>query len=219
MKTFSLVINGRNRPTKSHFQVMNPANEGIVGLAPKASEADLDAAVSAAEKAFAGWSAKSDRKRRALVRKVADKIAENAEELAQLLTREQGKPLNGLGSRWEIGGAIAWTQHTATLKTRAKTLQKNAEGTVKMYRVPLGVVGSITPWNFPVLIACWHIMPAIQAGNTVVIKPSPFTPLSTLRLASARSPIRQRTCEPASRPSCPGRTRARRGRSGRGRPR
>ena len=182
MKTYSLVINGRKVPAESHFEVFNPANEGIVGLAPKASSQQLNDAVDAAERAFDRWSRRTDKKRRVCVEKIADKIAENAEELAQLLTREQGKPLNGLGSRWEIGGAIAWTRHTATLKTKPKILQKNNEGTVRMYRVPLGVVGSITPWNFPVMIACWHIMPAIQAGNTVIIKPSPFTPLATLRL-------------------------------------
>ncbi len=182
MKTYSLIINGRNVPTDDHFAVANPANDGIVGHAPEASRAQLDDAVKVAAKAFEKWSLKSDRKRRKYITRIAAKIAAHHEELAQLLTREQGKPLNGLGSRWEIGGAIAWAQHTGTLKTRPKTLQKNSEGTVKMYRVPLGVVGSITPWNFPVMIAIWHIIPAIQAGNTVVIKPSPFTPLATLRL-------------------------------------
>ncbi len=189
MKTYSLIINGRKVPTSEHFEVHNPANGGVVGMAPRGSSAQLDKAVNAAEKAFEKWSAKPDKKRRALCRAVSAMIGENAEELAQLLTREQGKPLNGLGSRWEIGGAMAWTDHTASLKMPVKTLQKNAEGTVKMYRKPIGVVGSITPWNFPVLIAIWHIIPAIRAGNTVVIKPSPFTPLSTLRLVELMNEV------------------------------
>ena len=184
MKTHSLLINGRNVPTDAHFEVMNPANDGIVGMAPKASSGQLNDAVAAAETAFKKWSRKSDKTRRRLVRKIAGKISDNHEELAQLLTREQGKPLNGLGSRWEIGAAVLWTRHTATLKTKTRTVEKSKDSTVKMRRVPLGVVGSITPWNFPVVIACWHIMPAIQAGNTVVIKPSPYTPLSTLRLVA-----------------------------------
>jgi len=184
MKTYALLINGRSVPTDSHFEVLNPANQGIVGLAPKAEAQHLDQAVAAAHEAFETWRQKSDRDRRAYVLRVAEQIERHAEELAQLLTREQGKPLNGLGSRWEIGGAIAWTRHTASLQTRPETLQRNREGTVRLYRVPLGVVGSITPWNFPVMIACWHLIPAIQAGNTVVIKPSPNTPLSTLRLVS-----------------------------------
>ncbi len=182
MKTYSLFINGRKVPTDSHFKVHNPSNDGIVGLVPNANPKQLSKAIDAADKAFEKWSRKSDKARRKYTVRIAAKIGENHEELAQLLTREQGKPLNGLGSRWEIGGAIAWAQHTGSLKTKPKTLQKNNEGTVKMYRVPLGVVGSITPWNFPVLIAIWHIIPAIQAGNTVVIKPSPFTPITTLRL-------------------------------------
>jgi acyl-CoA reductase-like NAD-dependent aldehyde dehydrogenase len=182
MKTYSLIINGRSVPTRDHFPVRNPANCGIVGMAPKASKAQLDDAVAAAGKAFSSWSGKSDRERRTITHAIADKIADNSEELARLLTREQGKPLNGFGSRWEIGGAIAWAKHTGTLKTKPKALQQNDAGTVKMYRCPIGVVGSITPWNFPVMIAIWHIVPAMQAGNTVVIKPSPFTPLSTIRL-------------------------------------
>ncbi|MEN9543770.1 MAG: hypothetical protein RLZZ598_603, partial [Pseudomonadota bacterium] len=167
----------------------NPANQGIVGLAPQASAEHLDQAIVAAHEAFGAWSRKSDRERRACMHRVADQIEAHAEELAQLLTREQGKPLNGLGSRWEIGGAVAWTRHTATLKTRRRVLQRNGEGTVRMYRVPLGVVGSITPWNFPVMIACWHLVPALQAGNTVIIKPSPNTPLSTLRLVKLISEV------------------------------
>ena len=109
-------------------------------------------------------------------------IEENSEELAHLLTLEQGKPLNGLGSRFEIGGAVAWTRHTSELSLPPEVLQDGPEGRVELHRKPIGVVGSITPWNWPVMIACWHIIPAIRAGNTVVIKPSPLTPLSTIRL-------------------------------------
>jgi len=99
-----------------------------------------------------------------------------------LLTREQGKPLNGLGSRFEIGGAAAWTRATAELTLPVEVLQDTPEGRVELHRKPIGVVGSITPWNWPVMIACWHIIPAVRAGNTVVSKPSPLTPLSTIRL-------------------------------------
>ncbi|MEE3070558.1 MAG: aldehyde dehydrogenase family protein, partial [Pseudomonadota bacterium] len=100
----------------------------------------------------------------------------------ELVTKEQGKPLNGLGSRWEIGGAQAWAGYTASLSLPVKTLQDTDQGRVELHRKPLGVVGSITPWNFPVMIAVWHILPALRTGNTVVVKPSPFTPLATIRL-------------------------------------
>jgi acyl-CoA reductase-like NAD-dependent aldehyde dehydrogenase len=120
---------------------------------------------------------------------VTAKIGEHAEELAQLLTREQGKPLGGLGSRWEIGGAQAWAGYTASLSLPMKVLQDNNEGRVELHRNPVGVVGSITPWNFPVMIAVWHILPALRTGNTVVVKPSPFTPLSTLRLVELMNEV------------------------------
>ncbi|MBL4612284.1 MAG: aldehyde dehydrogenase family protein, partial [Emcibacter sp.] len=109
-------------------------------------------------------------------------LEDNADELSKLLTEEQGKPLNGLGSRFELGGCQAWTHFTADLELPMEVIQDNEEGRVELHRKPLGVVGSITPWNFPLMIAIWHVIPAIRSGNTVVIKPSPFTPLSTLRM-------------------------------------
>ena len=87
-----------------------------------------------------------------------------------------------MGSRWEMGGAQAWAGYTTGLSLPVKTLQDKDEGRVELHRKPLGFVGSITPWNFPAMIAVWHILPALRTGNTVVIKPSPKTPLSTLRL-------------------------------------
>ncbi|MGO4840833.1 aldehyde dehydrogenase family protein, partial [Rhizobiaceae sp. 2RAB30] len=102
---------------------------------------------------------------------------------------EQGKPLNGLGSRFELGGAQAWTNHTADLELPMEVLQDNNEGRVELHRKAIGVVGSITPWNWPVLIACWHIIPAVRTGNTVVIKPSPNTPLSTIRLVELMNEV------------------------------
>lgn len=182
MKTYSLIIGGKTVPTYTHIEVRNPASAGVVGMAPKATLEHLDLAVRTAEEAFQTWSSLTSEQRADACQAVAQKIEDNAEELAQLITREQGKPLNGNGSRWEIGGAVAWARHTATLDTPIEVLQDNTDGRVELLRKPLGVVGSITPWNYPVLIAVWHILPAIRTGNTVVIKPSPFTPLSTLRL-------------------------------------
>lgn len=106
-----------------------------------------------------------------------------------MITAEQGKPLNGLGSRWELGGAQAWAGYTSSLALPVKILQDDDAGRVEMHRKPLGVVGSITPWNFPLMIAVWHILPALRTGNTVVIKPSPLTPLSTLRLVELMNEV------------------------------
>jgi acyl-CoA reductase-like NAD-dependent aldehyde dehydrogenase len=107
------------------------------------------------------------------------KIANTPRSWPALLTQEQGKPLNGMGSRFELGGVQAWTHHTADIPMPVKVLQDNNEGRIELYRKAIGVVGSITPWNWPLIIATWHIIPAIAVGNTVVNKPSPYTPLST----------------------------------------
>ncbi|TWB58331.1 acyl-CoA reductase-like NAD-dependent aldehyde dehydrogenase [Rhizobium sp. ERR 922] len=189
MKQYTLLIGGEPVATSHHAPVKNPSNGDVVGFMPLAGEADLDRAVAAAAQAFKGWSQVSSGERAAACHAVAEKISEHAEELAQLLTREQGKPLNGLGSRFEIGGALAWTRHTAELDLPIEILQDDNEGRVELHRKPIGVVGSITPWNWPVMIACWHIVPAVRAGNTVVIKPSPLTPLSTIRLVEIMNEV------------------------------
>ncbi|WP_221937707.1 aldehyde dehydrogenase family protein [Variovorax sp. KBS0712] len=181
MQETRMTIGGRAVPGTASFEVRNPANGQVIGTAPNGSRDDLAAAVAAAQKAFMSWSRKSDDELAAACRAVTEKIGAHAEELARLLTLEQGKPLNGLGSRWELGGAAAWAGATAALSLPPRVLQDNAQGHVEIFRKPVGVVGSITPWNFPVLIAVWHVLPALRTGNTVVIKPSPYTPLATLR--------------------------------------
>ncbi|TWD50732.1 acyl-CoA reductase-like NAD-dependent aldehyde dehydrogenase [Agrobacterium vitis] len=189
MKTYSLIIGGKTIPTYTHMEVRNPASAGVVGMAPKATLEHLEQAVAVAQDAFKTWSVLSSEQRAEACMAVANKIEENAEELAQLITREQGKPLNGNGSRWEVGGAVAWARYTATLDAPIEVLQDNNDGKVELLRKPLGVVGSITPWNYPVMIAIWHILPALRTGNTVVIKPSPFTPLSTIRLVELMNEV------------------------------
>ena len=175
---FDLTIGGRSVATADRFAVLNPSTGDVVGEAPNATAADLNRAVAAARAAQPGWAAMDDTARAEACAAFAALLTDHSEELARLLTQEQGKPLNGLGSRWELGGAAAWAGYTASLSL---PVQEVSPG-VQAVRKPIGVVGSITPWNFPVMIAIWHIMPAIRVGNTVVIKPSPLTPLSTLRM-------------------------------------
>lgn len=182
MKPFGLVIDGATVETARHLEIRSPSTGEVVGLMPLGSNADLDAAVAAATRAFATWKNVPSAERAEACRKIANVVEAHSDELARLLTLEQGKPLNGLGSRFEIGGALAWTRHTAELELPIEVLQDTPEGRVELHRKPIGVVGSITPWNWPVMIACWHIIPAVRTGNTVVIKPSPNTPLSTIRL-------------------------------------
>lgn len=181
MLDFGMMIGGRKIAARETFQVFNPATGELVGNAPNASASDLDDAVTAAQDAFPAWSRMADADRQTACAALAGKLGEHAEEIARLLTLEQGKPMGGLGSRFELGGAQAWAGFTASLSMPVKVLQDDNTGRVELHRKPIGVVGSITPWNWPVMIAIWHILPALRAGNTVVIKPSPYTPLSTLR--------------------------------------
>jgi acyl-CoA reductase-like NAD-dependent aldehyde dehydrogenase len=180
MAEYGLIINGEKVATAETFGVINPATEEIVGQCPIATKEQLDDAVAAAGKAFRTWSTSSDEERSAACGKIADAIGEHADELATLLTQEQGKPLGG--AKFEIGGSSAWAGFTASLSLPDKVIQDDDKAKIVQTRKPIGVVGSITPWNFPVMIGIWHVVPAIRTGNTVVIKPSPYTPLSTLRM-------------------------------------
>ncbi len=210
MRSFALIIDGKRVETAQRAEVRNPADGAIAGLMPLATPADLDAAVAAAAAAFPAWAATPDAERQALCGKVADIIEAHAEELAQLLTLEQGKPLNGLGSRFELSGAVAWTRATAAITLPVEILQDTPEGRVELHRKPIGVVGSITPWNWPVMIAIWHLIPAIRAGNTVVSKPSSLTPLSTIRMVELMNEVLPPgvvnvvTCEGSLLPTHPG---------------
>ena len=189
MQNHCLLIAGKHVATAHHQDVKNPSTGELAGKMPLATEAQLNQAVASAKAEFENWKNVPDAERAEACLAIAAKIEAHAEELAILLTREQGKPLGGLGSRFEIGGAIAWTRHTAGLQLPIEVLQDTPEGRVELHRKPIGVVASITPWNWPVMIACWHVIPAVRAGNTVVIKPSPFTPLSTIRLVELMNEV------------------------------
>jgi acyl-CoA reductase-like NAD-dependent aldehyde dehydrogenase len=179
---FDMTIGGRRAATEQYSPIRNPSTGDIVGHAAVGDTRHLNSAVEAATDAFEAWRLSSESTRREACRAVAKVCEDHAVELSRLLTLEQGKPLKGLGSEFELAGCAAWANATAEQSLAAKVLQDNELGRIEMHRVPIGVVGSITPWNWPLLIAIWHVVPAIRTGNTVVIKPSPFTPLSTLRL-------------------------------------
>lgn len=182
MSTYELLIGGKSVATKEHFPVVNPSTGGTAGMCPIATAEHVEQAIAAAKAAFPGWSRTPDEQRKAACRAAADKISANADELAKLLTLEQGKPLGGMGSRFELGGAEAWARVTAELDIPVDVIQNEGGTRIEVHRKPVGVVVSITPWNWPLMIAVWHVLPALRSGNTVVIKPSPLTPLSTLRM-------------------------------------
>lgn len=177
----SLLINGHNvQGQGSSFDVINPATESPFATGRAASVAQLDEAVAAARAAFKQWSNTPDAERSALMHQIADRIEANADELAKIIVQEQGKPL--FLAQMEVGGAVAWTRYNADLEIPVKVIEDSESKLIEGHRKPLGVVASITPWNWPLMIAIWHIMPALRTGNTVVSKPSGLTPLNTLRL-------------------------------------
>lgn len=179
---FYHIINGKPQTATAHFEVINPSTGAVVGMAPRASAADMEVAIAAAKAAFPDWAARPDSERQAALQAMAKVIEDNAEDLARLLTLEQGKPLGGLGSRFEIGGCIGWLMNTAGLTLPEETIQNDAAAHIIVQSKPIGVVAAISPWNWPLMIAVWQFAPAIRAGNTVVLKPSPLTPLATLRM-------------------------------------
>ncbi|MGM8889119.1 aldehyde dehydrogenase family protein, partial [Psychrobacter sp. 1U2] len=170
--------------TTDYFDVINPADKSVIARCPKATTAQLNDAVAAAKSAFPTWSALTYEQRRDRLMQLADAIEDNAEELMTLLTKEQGKPTKGfadLGAGFEFGGTLAWIRATASMTLEPQVIQDNDTAHIELHRKPLGVVGSITPWNYPLLIGIWHIIPALLTGNTVVMKPSEMTPLTVLR--------------------------------------
>ncbi len=192
MSDFKLIIDGQRVATEAHFPVLNPATEQPVAQCPQATVEQLDQAVAAARRAFPSWSVTADSERARLVHAIGAALEEHSEELSQLLTLEQGKPMGGfagLGAGFEMGGTVAWCHATAELQLPVEVIQDNDAARIEVHRKPLGVVGSITPWNYPLLIAIWHVMPALRSGNTVVIKPSEYTPLTTLRAVEIMNDI------------------------------
>ena len=189
MSQYALTIGGKAVTTSKTFDVLNPADETVVAACPEGTPALVDEAVSSARRALSSWAALPDSERVSKLRAIADVIEKHHAELSELVTREQGKTQSGPGANLEVGGAAAWTRVTAGLSIAEETIQDDESGKIVLRRKPVGVVASITPWNWPLMIAVWHVMPAIRVGCTVVIKPSPFTPLSTLRLVDLMNQV------------------------------
>ncbi|MFG6280085.1 aldehyde dehydrogenase family protein [Microbacterium sp. 5K110] len=164
--------------------IPDAASGETIGYAPMHTAADLARAVSAARAAQPAWAALTHAERSAILHRAADEIDAHAEELAQIIAREQGKPLNGPGARFEAAGCAVWIRQAADTVLEPEVLFE-AEGTrSELHYAPLGVVGAIGPWNWPALIAIWQIAPSLRMGNTVVAKPSEYTPLSVLAVAA-----------------------------------
>ena len=175
------LIDGELVETAQTMDVVNPANEDVIGTVPACGEAELDRAVAAARRAFASWRKTPVEERREAIQGIAAAIKDNADELYRLLTSEQGKPHHQ--AQQEIYGAAGLAAAQSTLSLDDVINQDDKTRLSRTRRVPVGVVGGIVPWNFPVMMAIQKIVPAILSGCTIVLKPSPFTPLTTLRIA------------------------------------
>ena len=175
-----MVIDGEQVSSHSFLDVVDPATGVAFARVPDCTADQLEAAVTAAQRAFVTWSDEPDAQRRRLVHAFIDRVAADADALAPLITQEQGKPL--AKARSEINSAVFFSRGYAAVDLAPEVLRDTPQQRVELRRRPLGVVGAITAWNYPVLLAMWKIVPAILAGNTVVLKPSPHTPVATLRL-------------------------------------
>ncbi|MFG1801848.1 aldehyde dehydrogenase family protein [Micromonospora carbonacea] len=163
----------------SALAVVDPATGAVFASAPACTTAELDAAVAAAAAAAPGWAALPLDERRARLRACGAALADAAEEVAALLSREQGKPL--AAARAEVDLSAGWFGHTADLPGTDEVVAAGPAASIMIGRVPHGVVAAIAPSNFPIILAVCKVAPALLAGNAVVLKPSPETPLATLR--------------------------------------
>jgi phenylacetaldehyde dehydrogenase len=172
----------RIQPTTGGRELLDPATGAVVGRAPEHTVTDLESAITAATAAQPGWAALGHEQRVVYLHAAADAVEANAEALAELLSREQGKPLNGPNARFEVGACATWLRATADFDLAPEVLFDGEGGRAELHYRPLGVVGAIGPWNWPMMISTWQFAPALRMGNTVVIKPSGNTPLSVLAL-------------------------------------
>ncbi len=189
MKTYDNYCNGQLVTSTDSFESINPATGEVLGRVARSSTEQVAQAVAAARAAQPAWAARPDAERKALVMKMADVLQAESAYLADWITREQGKPLGGVGpdqvpgALFEVWGCEAWTRVPASLDLPVEVAFEDDTRRDEVHRRPLGVVAAIAPWNWPLMIAIWQIIPAIRAGNTVVLKPSEYTSIGTLEMA------------------------------------
>jgi betaine-aldehyde dehydrogenase len=185
--TLRMVIGGEtvDAADGQTFEVVNPADGRVIATAPLGGRADVDRAVGAARAAFEdrkGWASWAAGKRGRTLAKFAALIKAHTEELAQLESRNVGKPISG--ARGEVTGASLVFDYYAGAanKVFGQTIPVSKPGLDLTLREPIGVVGLIVPWNFPILMASWKVAPALAAGNTAILKPASYSPMTAIRL-------------------------------------
>jgi acyl-CoA reductase-like NAD-dependent aldehyde dehydrogenase len=183
--TFPNVIDGRAVTSSDLNSDINPSNlQDVVGQFARATRADLDEAIGAARRAFASWSQSTPQQRFDILDRAGTEILARKDELGRLLSREQGKPLaDGIGEAARSGAIFKFFAGEAVRSGGEKIASVRPGIDVEVTREPVGVVGLITPWNFPLAIPAWKIAPALAFGNTVVFKPAELVPASPWTLA------------------------------------
>ncbi|MEZ2390604.1 aldehyde dehydrogenase family protein [bacterium RCC_150] len=185
-REFTMTIDGQAASSGEWFEVINPATGQVVARAPRCSEEQRDRAVEAAHRAFSQWRSDAAFRRERLLA-IADALSANADTLGAVMTSEQGKPLSEAVA--DAHRSADWFRYFAGLDTSSTVIQDDTDGFVEVVRKPLGVVVGIIPWNSPLLLIAWKAAPALLAGNTIVIKPSSYTPLSALLIGEILRPL------------------------------
>lgn len=184
---YDMFIGGKSVPsaTGKYFPVFNPATEEVIAEVAEGNAADVERAVAAAEAGFEAWSHLTAYKRSRILGDLARALEARFDEFAALECRNQGKPIRHVRG-FDIPNAIETLDYYAGMATKVHGTTVDTGPAMHNYikREPYGVVGQIIPWNYPIMMAAWKIAPALAAGNAVVIKPAPYTPLTLLRFAA-----------------------------------
>jgi acyl-CoA reductase-like NAD-dependent aldehyde dehydrogenase len=180
MSNYQLLIDGKLVDGAGRIDVINPADESVFVQSPVADLAQLELTVQAANNAFTSWKVRPINERRRMLSEIAEAIKDNANRIIPVLTAEQGKPLQAAAA--EVSMAEQFCRHFAQQELPVQVLLEDQHQRVEIHRKPLGVVAGIMPWNFPFLIAVYKLAPALLAGNTIILKPAPSTPLTALLL-------------------------------------
>ena len=184
---FALLIDGELIGSSQSLEIINPATEKIFATCPAAGRDHLEKAVEAAKLAFGDWSHTSFEERADYIKQYSVVLREHQNELGELLTREQGKPINQSIAEFERGTVQA--DNMTGIKIPVEVLLEDANQRIELHYRPLGVVGIITPWNAPVALALSSLSSALYTGNTTILKPSPYTPLTTLKMGELAQSI------------------------------
>jgi acyl-CoA reductase-like NAD-dependent aldehyde dehydrogenase len=177
---FSLLIDGAPATAPSSLDVINPATGQVFARCPAAGRDELDRAVMAARRAFPAWRELSYDDRAGRIRGFCEALKQHQDELARLLTMEQGKPISQ--AKDEITRAATQSEGLTKIPIAPQVIEDSDQRRIELHWVPLGVAGIITPWNAPINLAAGPLVSALYTGNCVVLKPSPYTPLCTLKL-------------------------------------